>query len=77
MKQTNRSASDRPSVELMGNSRVLVWDCSAVLEYEPESVKLRAAKRTVRVNGSNLDLCRLDEGNVMIRGLVSSVEFED
>ena len=77
MKQLRSQRTDTPPIELMGNSRVLLWECDGILEYEPETVKLRAGKRLIRVNGRCLDLCNLSERNVMIRGTVSSLEFED
>lgn len=73
----NKRCSDLPPIELWGNSRVLIGCCEGILEYEPETVKLRAGKRTVRLFGSGLDLCNLTEHNVLIRGTVNSLEFED
>lgn len=76
MKQNHSQRSELPPIELMGNSRVLVGACDGILEYEPETVKLRAGKRLVRINGKCLDLCNLTEQTVVIRGTVISVEFE-
>ncbi len=76
MKQNYSQRSEIPPIELIGNSRVLVGDCDGILEYEPETVKLRAGKRLIRINGRGLDLCNLTENTVVIRGLIVSVEFE-
>ncbi len=76
MKQTYPPRSELPPIELIGNSQVLVGACDGILEYEPETVKLRAGKRLIRINGRGLDLCNLTENTVVIRGLVVSVEFE-
>lgn len=76
MKQENEIRSEIPSIALEGNARVFVGDCDSILEYEPESVKLRAGKRTLRVNGKGLNLCNLSEKTVVIRGRISSLEFE-
>jgi len=76
MKRTVRR-SEFPPIEFSGNARVVVGCCDGILEYEPQTVKLRAAKRTVRLFGENLDLCNLTERTVLIRGTVSSMEFED
>ncbi|MBQ1272879.1 MAG: YabP/YqfC family sporulation protein [Clostridia bacterium] len=76
MKQRQPQRTEVPLIELSGNSRVLVGSCEGILEYEPETVKLRAGKRFVRVNGRNLDLCTLTEHTVLIRGTLDSVEFE-
>ncbi len=65
-----------PLIELEGNARVLVGDCRGILEYEPETVKLRAGKRLIRVCGRCLDLCNLTDSTVVIRGTVHSLEFE-
>ena len=76
MKQNFRR-SELPPIEFFGNSRVLVGCCEGLLEYEPQTVKLRAGKRTLRLLGSGLDLCNLTERTVLIRGTVGSLEFED
>ncbi len=76
MKQNHPQRSEIPPIELMGNSRVLVGNCDGILEYEPETVKLRAGRRNVRINGRCLDLCNLTENTVVIRGTVVSLEFE-
>lgn len=76
MKQNRPQRSEIPPIELVGNSRVLVGACEGILEYEPETVKLRAGKRCVRINGRGLDLCNLTENTVVIRGTVASLEFE-
>ena len=65
-----------PPMELLGNSRIRVDLCDGILDYEPETVKLRAGKRLIRINGIDLDLCNLSENTVVVRGTVSSVEFE-
>ena len=69
--------SDLPPIEMSGNSRVLVGYCDGILEYEPETVKLRAGKRNIRIVGLGLDLCNLTENTVLIRGLIHSFSFED
>ncbi len=76
MKQSYPPRSELPPIELAGNSRVLVGCCDGILEYEPETVKVRAGKRLVRINGRCLDLCNLSENTVEIRGTVVSLEFE-
>ncbi|MBO5247918.1 MAG: YabP/YqfC family sporulation protein [Clostridia bacterium] len=76
MKESLCGRSELPPIELAGNSRILVGACDGILEYEPETVKLRAGKRLVRINGRCLDLCNLSESTVVIRGTVISVEFE-
>lgn len=76
MREYHGGRSELPPIELAGNSRILVGDCDGILEYEPETVKLRAGKRLVRINGRCLDLCNLAESTVVIRGTVISVEFE-
>lgn len=76
MKQNHPQRTEIPPIELMGNSQVLVGLCDGILEYEPETVKVRAGKRLIRINGRCLDLCNLSENTVVVRGIVSSVEFE-
>jgi sporulation protein YqfC len=68
--------SEIPPIEMTGNCRVRIGCCDGILEYEPESVKLRAGKRQIRIDGQGLDLCNLTENTVLVRGLVFSLTFE-
>ena len=74
MKQQKPSAL--PQIELSGSARVVIGDCDGILEYEPETIKVRAGKRYVRVCGTGLTLCDLSDNAVLIRGNVVSLEFE-
>lgn len=76
MEQKYPQKSEIPHIEFSGNSGVSVDCCDGILEYEPETVKLRAGKRLIRINGRCLDLCNLTEKTVFIRGTVISLEFE-
>lgn len=68
--------SDRPQVELFGIGCALVGDCEGILEYESQTVKLRAGKRILRFFGRDLTLCDLSDQTVQIRGVITSLEFE-
>lgn len=76
MKQQEQPRCQTPQIELHGNLLAVVGDCEGILEYEPETVKLRAGKRFVRICGRGLNLCNLTEASVMVRGIIDSVEFE-
>ena len=76
MKQKQTPPPETPQIELHGSARVIIGDCDGILEYEPQTVKVRAGKRCVRVCGSGLTLCDLSDGAVMIRGHVVSLEYE-
>ena len=69
-------SAEVPQIELYGTSRVIVDDCDGILEYEPQTVKIRAGKRQVRLIGSDLVLCDLANRVVEIRGCIVSLEFE-
>ena len=69
--------SEIPPIEMTGDSRVHIGCCDGILEYEPESIKLRAGKRQIRIDGRGLDLCNLTENTVLVRGWIRSLAFED
>lgn len=77
MKRNTARVSSMPPVELAGNSQVLIRSCEGIEEYEPETVKVRAGRRCIRICGQKLDLCNLTEFTVVVRGIVRSLEFED
>lgn len=61
--------------EISGNREVLVEGCQGVLEYSDSAIALNTGKLTVRVCGCELTIISMQNGQAVIRGIVTSVEF--
>lgn len=64
-----------PQIEFLGNRQVLVEGCGGILEYEPETVKLRTGKYNIRLNGRDLRLKHLTMGVILVEGCLTGLEF--
>ena len=64
--------------EFYSNSQVTFENSSGVeiLEYNTETVRIGSDKSKVRIYGSGLDLGHISPQCVMVRGKITSLEFE-
>ena len=68
---------DGPSccIELCGNRRATIEGCGGVLEYDPETVKLRMGKLCVRFSGRNLKIRSMTRDALVLEGFISGLEY--
>ena len=62
-------------MEMLGNRKVVIDGCLGVLDYSDCSVKLSLAKGTILFCGNNLCFKALNNGQAVIAGEISTVEF--
>ena len=66
-----------PRVEFLGRGRMLVDFCESILEYRPDTVKLKFKGYNLRIIGAELLLSDLQEGSLAITGNIFSADFTD
>jgi len=69
------AAAGLPRMEMTGNREFLIENCAGIIEYGPQSIRLRAGKMTVRLSGSGLELKSMMCQDLLIGGVIDSVEF--
>lgn len=62
-------------IELHGNRSAVVDGCGGIIDYDDETVILRAGRLIVRFTGRGLRLKRLTESSAVIEGFISAVEY--
>ncbi len=62
-------------IEISGNSEVLVDGCQGVLEYGDCTIALNTGRLTVRICGGELTVVSMQNGQAIIKGVITSVEF--
>lgn len=62
-------------IELYGNRSAVVDGCGGIIDYDDETVILRAGRLIVRFTGRGLRLKRLTESSAVIEGFISAVEY--
>lgn len=62
-------------IEISGNSEVLVDGCQGVLEYGDCAIALNTGRLTVRICGCELTVVSMQNGQAIIKGVITGVEF--
>ncbi len=64
-------------IELCGNREATVDGCRGVLEYSDCRIALNTGKLTVRFCGCDLCIASMQNGQAVIKGLISDMSFEN
>lgn len=62
-------------IELRGNREAIVDGCCGVLEYCDDAITLNTGRLTVRFRGCDLTILSMQNGQAVIKGMISSLEY--
>lgn len=62
-------------IEISGNREVIVEGCQGVLEYGDCAIALNTGRLTVRVNGCDLTIVSMQNGQAIIKGIITGVDY--
>ena len=62
-------------IEISGNREVIVEGCQGVLEYGECSISLNTGRLNVRVNGCELTIISMQNGQAVIKGIITGVDY--
>lgn len=62
-------------VEIRGNREAIVDGCCGVLEYCDDAIALNTGRMTVRFRGCDLTILSMQNGQAVIKGMISSLEY--
>ena len=68
--------SDIPKVTVIGFDRMLVENYKYVLEYQEIFIKIKMKEGMMIINGCNLKMNEMTKDDLIITGIIDSVEFE-
>lgn len=63
-------------IELCGNREARVDGCKGVLEYGNSKIALNTGRLTVRFCGCDLCIASMQNGQAVIKGIISDIGFE-
>ena len=69
--------SDEPKFTIVGFSEILIENYKNILEYEDYFIRINTFIGIISINGFNLKLEQLTEDDIMIRGKIESIDFEN
>ncbi len=67
---------DPVSIEMKGNREVIIEGVKSIAEYDENMIKLNMKKMAVVLFGRGLEIKCLSTDSLVIKGFVTSVEFE-
>ena len=73
----NTFCTQEPQLEFVSNRKLIVDCCDSILEYQPETIKLKFRKFNIRIFGQDLLLCNLNGQSIMITGTIHNVDFTE
>lgn len=62
-------------IELSGNKEVIIEGCCGVLEYSDSIIALNTGRLTVRVCGCELTIVSMQNGQVIIKGTITGLDY--
>ena len=67
--------SDKPRVEIFGNSRVVVENHKGILEYDDTLLRVKCRGCEVSITGDGLTLAALTLSELAVTGTIVSVDY--
>lgn len=69
------AVSDYAHIEISGNREVIIEGCQGVLEYGDNMIALNTGRLTVRICGCGLTIVSMQNGQAIIKGTITGVDY--
>lgn len=70
-------SSNQLKVTILGFEQVLVENHKGILEYQDYFIRLNTYMGIININGFNLKLDEMTNEDILIKGKIDSIDFED
>ncbi len=67
---------DTPKVTIVGFNKMLIENYKCILEYQDFFIRIKVATGLININGFNLLMNEMTEDDLIITGMIESVDFE-
>lgn len=64
-------------IELSGNREAIIEGCCGVLEYSECTIALNTGRLTVRICGCDLTIVSMQNGQAVIKGMITGLDYTD
>ena len=62
-------------LEFNGNREVIIEECSGILEYSEQQVRVNTPRCILRFQGRNLQICTMTQDSIVLSGHLERLEF--
>ena len=66
-----------PKLTIIGFEQLLIENYKGVIEYEEFFIKISTFIGNININGFNLSLNQITEDDIIIKGKIDSIDFEN
>lgn len=64
------------SIEMKGNREAVIEGCKSISQYDENVIKVNMSKMTISFFGRNMEIKYLTSDSLVIRGFITSIEFD-
>jgi sporulation protein YqfC len=64
-----------PKLTMLGSGDLIIENYKGVIEYSEEKVRINTASGIIKISGSNLIIKEITAEDIIIKGIISSLEF--
>lgn len=68
--------SNDPKITVFGFEKIIIENYKAILEYQDFFIRVKTLKGIININGFNLELNEMTQDDVMVFGIIDSIDFE-
>ncbi|MFI3209751.1 MAG: YabP/YqfC family sporulation protein [Peptostreptococcaceae bacterium] len=68
---------NKPTITTIGNTFLSIENYLSIINYETNMIKIKTKEKTIKINGDNLYLKYIDDGEIGIKGVIYNIEFID
>lgn len=65
-----------PRITVTGCRRVLVENHKGILEYGSEEIHINGGRMVLKLHGSGMELCSMNNTELLVTGRIKGMEFE-
>ncbi len=70
-------SSNQPKVTILGFEQLLIENHKGILEYQDYFIRLNTYIGIININGFNLKLDEMTNEDILIKGKIDSIDFEN
>lgn len=65
------------TITVIGNNEISINECGCIMKYEDDELFLQLSDRVLKIYGKNLMLKTFFGNNILVRGNIYRIEFEE
>ncbi|HHW30544.1 MAG TPA: sporulation protein YqfC [Clostridiaceae bacterium] len=64
-----------PKITIFGCKDILIENYKGIIEYDNERIRINTGSGVIKITGSNLNIREITSEDVIVNGIIDSIEF--